>query len=232
MQEIWWGAQAAFCAANIHDISRTVLCIFPFNCSALLLSVHSVCHSILPVWGCAYKHNGCAYKHFGFTSLPCSIKRWIKDVGQGFIFDCMFSIKIFSFSFPPPPPFLISLPSTEPTLRPLCSPSSSSACTNTCWTWWNNCITAVYGSDYHQQLGMLAQGWKVTWIPIPITLWQLLLKESQLLTIMRSQNTQAFFDCDSQPNQQGKENCCPWVVWNLCLSLLSWSNGLTQDPLT
>lgn len=117
-------------------------------------------------------------------------------------------------------PFLIRLPSSEPTLRPLYSPSSSSARSNICWTWWNNCITGFYGSDYHQQLGMLAQGCKVTWIPIPITLRQLLLKESQLLTIMRSQNTQASFDCDFQPNQQRKETAvleqsgtCAFLFW-------------------
>lgn len=45
---------------------------------------------------------------------------------------------------------------------------------------------SIYASDCHQHLG---QGCKDTGIPIPISLWQLLLKESEVLTIMRPRNT-------------------------------------------
>lgn len=92
IQGIWWGAQLAFCAANVRDISRAALCIS-------LLIVVPFCSPrtvrAMALW--AGRAHGCARVHPGITSLPLSISRWKKDVGQGVIFDCMFSIKIFSF---------------------------------------------------------------------------------------------------------------------------------------
>lgn len=38
------------------------------------------------------------------------------------------------------------------------------------------------------------------------------------------------FDCDFQPNQQSKKTA-PLEQSGTCFSLLSWSNGSTQDPL-